>query len=67
MNETAKHCYPTIDSIKEWQRKIEIYSGLDCVNIRDLDKNATYEDYLNAKEKDSAWFGGFIDELSNLI
>lgn len=67
MSDITKFCYPTIQSIKEWQKRIEKYSGFECTHIRDLEEKATHQDYLEAKEKDGAWFEGFVHELSNLI
>lgn len=67
MSDILKHCYPTIDSVKEWQRKVENYSGFECQNIRDLKPNSTLDDFHKAKEADALWFEGFINDLQNLL
>lgn len=62
-----EYVYTTIELIKEWQRKIENYSGIECINLRALKENANLNDYQIARITDAMWFEGFVNELQNLI
>lgn len=62
-----EYVYTTIESVLKWADKVESRSCMTCANIRQLDKNATYIDYLKALSDDRAFFYGYINEIETCL
>ena len=59
--------YKTIEDILEWKRKVENRSMVKCECINELPKNATYSQYLEAKEHDRRIIEGYVGEIMDVL
>ena len=59
--------YKTIEDILEWKHKVENRSMVKCECINELPKNATYSQYLEAKEHDRRIIEGYVGEIMDVL
>ena len=66
-NNIMDNVYKTIEDILEWKRKVENRSMVKCECINELPKNATYSQYLEAKEHDRRIIEGYVGEIMDVL
>jgi|TARA_R110002153_G_scaffold261029_1_gene421297 hypothetical protein len=47
-------------------QKLEKTTGMSCQNVRNLEENATDEEYYFAWRQDRNWFRGYADTIYDL-
>lgn len=57
----------SIDEIRKWRRKVEAFSGHECINLEQLPSDANVYDWNHAKAEDCNWFMGYINDLSIMV